>query len=149
MLFSPDQTPFTTGSAPFNSRPASVRETANRVFIRIIINGLNLEAVLDTGGAYLVLDPEAAHAADISPIAQIDSDSITVRGYSWHGALYRLPVRFHAADGDDLSIEVTAFVPRIDPGESWPWPSFLGWHCCLERLRIAIDPHADLFHFGP
>lgn len=48
-----------------------------------------------------------------------------------------------------MTFDVTAFVPHLTPGENWPFPTFLGWHCCLERIRFAIDPAEEKFYFGP
>jgi hypothetical protein len=67
-----------------------------------------------------------------------------------HGRLYRLNLTLLADEGEDLTIQTTAFVPEPDEAEGWgDMPCILGLYGCLERLRFAVDPHTEPFYFGP
>ena len=46
-------------------------------------------------------------------------------------------------------IEATFFIPKLAPGEVWPWPNFLGLEGFLSRLRFAVDAAENVFYFGP
>jgi len=49
-----DGRPFAHGACPFVYRPATERETVHRIFVPVQIEGIQTEAVVDTGGVYLV-----------------------------------------------------------------------------------------------
>jgi hypothetical protein len=74
------------------------------------------------------------------------------------GVLHRIEITLlrdkteNGEHGSDLPLEVTAFFP--DPNQGFqddflPY-SYLGMHCCLERVRFGIDPSQgeDRFYFG-
>ncbi len=65
------------------------------------------------------------------------------------GDLYRLPLKFLAAEGESVELEATAFVPNFDQSIWQNAPTFLGFRDCLDRLRFAIDPSEEKFYFGP
>lgn len=85
----------------------------------------------------------------LSPFLLARRNSLTVRGIKYQGQLYRLPIKFLAAEGESFELEVTAFIPHLEPGQEWLFPSFLGLQGCLEFLRFAVDPGANVFYFGP
>ena len=58
-----------------------------------------------------------------------------------------MDLTFMADEGEDVTVEATVFIPKIDPA-LWFLPSFIGWTGCLERLRFAIDPLDETFYFG-
>lgn len=76
--------------------------------------------------------------------------AVIVRGVEFCGLLGRLNVSLLSTEsGDETTIDTTAFIPEFASEQAWPLPvSYLGWHCCLERIRFAIDPVEQLFYFG-
>lgn len=143
--------PFATGRCAYSNRPHG-RERLNRVFVPLVVGGTLIEAVVDTGGAYLILEPDVAVEAGLTPSAAFAEERIRIRGGEWPGALHRVDVTLVTDEperGADLMFNVTAFVPELDQGERWPLPPYLGWDGGLERLRVAIDPSSDLLYFGP
>jgi hypothetical protein len=66
------------------------------------------------------------------------------------GRLYRLSLTLLADEGEDVTIQTTAFLPEREEAEHWgDMPCLLGLHGCLERLRFAVDPRTEHFYFGP
>lgn len=147
-LLQPDGTPFTTGVCACTSRPAIEGELLTRLFVPVLIEGIETNAVIDTGGAYLLLHPEIALALELDTGSGLEVRTIAVRGQTYSGALHRVSLTFPATAGEGLAFEATAFVPDLAPGEVWTLPTYLGWHGCLERLRFAVDPVAEQFFFG-
>lgn len=152
-----DGKPFAQGVCSFLMRPATDQELISRIFIEVQIEGVRTEVVVDTGGAYLVCNPEIADLLDLDPAAALHASEIEVRGRRTAGDLHRLYLTFLSEEGgENLRWEVTAFVPRPRPTQSWEdvrqlWegmPSFIGLTGCLEQVRFAVDPAADLFYFG-
>lgn len=144
-----DGSAFCKGVRPFRSGPATAGEALNRLIVRFLVEGTPAEAVIDTGGAYLVLDPRwTADRIDLGALEHLGSTRISIRGSDYVGELYRASVRLEATDGVGMDVAVVCLIPSLLPGERWSYPNFLGWHGCLERLRIAVDPIAELFYFG-
>lgn len=148
MLFFDDGSRFAEGAT--SMRMASVgRDRASlRILVPIIVEGVQTEAVLDTGGVYLVCDPDLADALDLDPTGGVGRVRLLIRGEEWEGSLYRLSLMFPAVVGEGVQVEATAFVPRCRPGEPWPLGTIAGLTGCLERLRFAVDPRSDMFYFG-
>lgn len=105
--------------------------------------------VVDTGGTWIVVDPDVAAVAGIEPADDDREAELVVRGSVWRGRLVRASATFLAEHGDNLVIEGSFFVPQRDPGDEWRAPSFLGWSGCLEHLRFAVDPQRRTFSFAP
>lgn len=105
-------------------------------------------AAVDTGAVWLVCDPEIAELLDLDPGDALEERDVLIRGDRYHGKIYRLPVTFMADEGRGLEWESTAFVPDLASDQRWRWPSFLGFHGCLERVIFAVDPTTDTFYFG-
>lgn len=103
-------------------------------------------AVVDTGGAYLILRPDVAARAGLT--VPIHREKIVIRGFTYSGGVHRVAVAIPAEAGDSLHFEATAFVPELEDGEHWPLPSYLGWQGCLERIRLALDPGRERAYFG-
>jgi|GEM_PF-409114 len=141
---------FATDAAPYAYLPVTARESAPRVILSIRLGEIETSAFVDTGGVYLLCAPQLAYRLGLNP-----QDGIPVPPLQWgrgrfDGALHRVNLTFIAADGDDLSIESTMFVPLLKAEEQWPedFPCILGMQGCLERLRFAVDPSDDTFYFG-
>ena len=148
-LLLPDGGEFTTGVCPCASRAATEGERLTRLFVPVLVEGIATDAVVDTGGAYLIPDTQTAARLGLDPDDALGAGTLRVRGTRYHGTLHRVSLTFPALTGDDVTIEATAFVPDLSPSEVWPLPTYLGWQGCLERLRFAVDPVAELFFFGP
>jgi hypothetical protein len=151
-LFFSDNSTFACGAVRYNYRSAVQGDQTARILIPVGIESILTYAVVDTGGSYIVCAPEIAYQLDLDANASLDKVVLEIRGNRVHGHLHRLMLTLMADEGEGESIEVdaTAFVP--DPGsEEWPanLPSFIGLSGCIERMRIAIDPHTEMFYFGP
>ena len=147
----PDGQRFATGATSYHYRPATAHETTPRIILHVEIEGILTEAMLDTGGVYLVCHPHLVTLMDLDAAdATSGPQSLLFRGVVIHGRLHRLQLTILPDDGEPLDIQATAFVP--EPGEEESWgdvPSILGLYGCLERLRFAVDPTTEMFYFGP
>jgi hypothetical protein len=137
---------FATGEASLHSNVAQIGDRLARVRLQVEIAGSTALAVVNTGGAYLVVDPQIAREAGLG--TALHRERVVIRGFSYRGEVYRVPVRIVAEAGVSLHFEATAFVPELDDGEHWPLPSYLGWQGCLERIRLALDPGRERAYFG-
>jgi hypothetical protein len=147
----PDGERFTTGVIPYQYRPATAYETTPRLILEVEIDGIQTEAVVDTGGIYLVCNPRIARLLHLETAEAISGvQSILLRGVLVQGRLYRLTLTILAEEGEDTTIETTAFVPEPEEAEHWSeLPCFLGLYGCLECARFAVDPRTERFYFGP
>jgi len=143
-----DGNSFASGVLTYTYRPINPQETTNRIIIPIEIgNGIKIEAVIDTGAPYVILDPNLAPLAGFTPELVLSEENMLIRGVKLSGKIARLGFSLRADEGDDMDIEATVFVP--DSAEQWNnFPSFLGQAGFLERIRFAIDPTQDKFYFG-
>ena len=139
---------FADGESPCFLRPSFTGDRLNRLLIHVEVGRRRTTAVLDTGGAYLLLDPGFAGRIGIEHADALARDRIHIRGFVRHGTVHRLPLTLLAATGKSLTFEVTAFVPELEYGETWPLPSYLGWQGCLDRIRFAVDPADEVVYFG-
>lgn len=144
-----DGTPFATGVVGYDSRPATVRETASRIFLQVEIEGEMTEAALDTGGVYFICNPSIANHLGLDVRDALEEKIVNIRGSSVVGNLHRVNITFFADEGQGVEVDVTAFIPNDTREERWAeLPCFLGWQGCLERLRFAVDPTKEQFYFG-
>ena len=149
MLFFTDRNPFSTGKTSCEIRPIpGIRQDANRILIPVSIEGIFVRAVIDTGGVYLIIEPNIAGDLGLDPQDAINSDNITIRGRRYEGHLHRVNMRVQAEVGEDLIQEVTAFIPDATAEEWGDLPTFLGLTYCLEFLRFAVDPNENQFYFA-
>ncbi len=144
-----DGRPFATGVCLYRDQLASGRTETSRIVVRISVGSFQTQTVVDTGGVYLVCDPEISDLLDLASGASLGVDTLIIRGYKYKGRLQRLTITMLAEEGENLELDVTAFIPQLSPGQEWQFPSFLGLQGCLEFLRLAIDPSANAFYFGP
>jgi hypothetical protein len=140
----PSGEPFATGECRCRLGAAVSGELLTRLLVPLDLGEITTEAVVDTGGAYLILDPEIAAVAGLDPANALSTARISVRGRLIDGTLHRLSVTLPASAGESLAFEPTVFVPG-----SWDLSTYLGWHGCLERVRIAVDPATETLFFGP
>jgi predicted aspartyl protease len=149
-LWYTDGSPFAIGAAPYTYCPATDRESTLRIFVTVDLGGVVTSAFVDTGGIYLWCPPQLAIELGLDldegePVGPI----LSARG-RFEGILLRIPLTLVAEEGNSLVIEPTVFVPSLKPGDHLPedFPCILGMQGCLERLRFAVDPSTDTFHFG-
>lgn len=144
MLKKQDGTPFTSGKSTFLDRPDSSAEPTAKIWVRIEPDSLGGEilAQLDTGAAWSILDPEIAEALSLLN-GQGEPVSLRTRYGSINGRLERTRIDIIAEQGDSLTVDATVFI-----SPQWPGGSFLGFGGLLERIRFAIDPRDNSFHFG-
>ena len=139
---------FATGEARWVSRRAHVDDRLTRLFVDVEVAGVATSAVVDTGGAYLILHPELGAELGLGSRSGAHRDRLVIRGVTCAGSVHRLPLTLLAARGESLTFEATAFVPELEHGETWPLPSYLGWQGCLDRIRFAVDPGDEVMYFG-
>lgn len=147
----PAGAPFVLGVTGYDYRPATSQETTPRVVLQVAIEGIVVEAVVDTGGVYLFCHPLIAQRLALTPAEALSGvQAILFRGVLVPGRLYRLSLTLLADVGEDVTLQTTAFVPEPEEAEHWgEMPCLLGFYGCLERVRFAIDPHTEQFYFGP
>jgi len=140
---------FSVGAIPYEYRPATLAESAPRVVLTIAIKDYETSAFIDTGGVYFICAPQIARRLQLGSAGALASEKLRWRNQVLKGVLHRVPLTFYASEGESLTIEVTAFVPLVEP-EDWneELPCILGMSGCLERLRFAIDPSTNMFYFG-
>jgi len=105
-------------------------------------------AIVDTGAPWCILNPALAVLIAVEEKEEAGNTRLTVRGDTFDGELYRIPVTLTADEGDNLTIDSTVFVPVLQQGVTWPHPNFLGLDGFLHRMRFAVDPAENAFYFG-
>ena len=140
--------PFATGAAQYGYRPATERETTPRIAVEVEIAGLQLTAFVDTGGVYFICPSSIGQYLDLQLADSLGQDRMLLRGRVVQGNLYRIPLTLLAAEGEDVTISTTAFVPQDTHLEWDDFPCILGMQGCLERLCCAVDPVNEVFYFG-
>lgn len=153
MLRSLNGEEFTTGVCTYRFRPPSDADITPRIMVPIRLDRIFTEAVLDTGGIYLICNSELAMQIGVERGNGLDSRELNIRGVVVRGTLHRINLELIAEEGDDCVLDVTVFIPEQ---EYYQLPVFLGMQNCLESLRFAIEPARDdndlelgRFHFGP
>ncbi|MEM7531741.1 MAG: hypothetical protein AAF639_06180 [Chloroflexota bacterium] len=105
--------------------------------------------IVDTGAPWCILDPilfeEVAHYAE--PL-EMHVMPMSIRGITYQGTLYRLPIRIPAVLGETQEVVATVFIPTLRTGDQWRFPNFIGLDGFLNRIRFAVDPASNLFYFG-
>ena len=141
---------FAQGRCSCKSQPVTGAGKINRLVIPIAIDNLLIEqAVIDTGGAYFVIDPDLGGSLGLNPSSALLRERLRIRGEEYFGGLHRLSVTFVAEEGESLTFQATTFIPEPGHGSVWPLPvPYIGWQGCLERVRFAIDPDAGEMYFG-
>ena len=149
LLHFSDRSPFSSGACHYLSRRAAPGNHYERPFLSVSVDGHEFDAAVDTGGFFLILDPDLARSMGVEPEQGVDFDGLQLRGVTYRGRLHRVPIKLEAEHGESLEVSVTAFVPF----GYYNAPNFLGWPLCLERFRFAFEPSASdpregWFHFG-
>jgi hypothetical protein len=139
---------FAEGAGKYSDSYEDEDTANNRIVLHICIaNRTELPVILDTGAPWCVLDPlEFEKIADHADFAR--DMMLNIRGESYIGGLYRIPISIEAVFGKSLEIDATVFVPNLPPDEEWIYPNFVGLDGFLNRIRFAVDPKTNLFFFG-
>lgn len=136
-----DGEPFTTGWATYVDSDPTHGPVA-RIRIPMLVGKLRVLALLDTGAQYSVLKRELAEYLGLT---EADGQSIEL---SWRkgrvtGKLVRTDVTLLAEHGESLLIDATVFIP-----DDVEMANFIGYSNFLDRVRFAVDPQSNHFHFG-
>ncbi|MEM7531904.1 MAG: hypothetical protein AAF639_07005 [Chloroflexota bacterium] len=105
--------------------------------------------LVDTGAPWCIMDP-----LEIEPIQnQVEpmfrsETPMSIRGITYTGWIYRVPMTIPAIEGEPLDVDATVFVPDLRAGETWLHPNFIGLDGFLNRIHFAINPVENLFYFG-
>jgi hypothetical protein len=122
-------------------------EPTAKLAIEVEIAGVRVSAIVDTAAPYMICEPEIAEQLSFTASESIGATQLRTHLGLVTGHLYRAPIILPAASGASVELQATVFVPE---GDKWDDnPSFLGFHGCLERIRVAIDPGTESFYFGP
>jgi hypothetical protein len=148
-LFFADGRPFVTGSQSQVFYAPTPAEPKARLVLRVVLEGLTTQAMVDTGGLYLFCMPSVARALHLDTTQALGAQTILFRDERVQGTLHRVTLMLLAEEGADLQLDVTAFIPDASYDSVPELPSILGLHGCLERTRFAFDPATDTFYFGP
>ena len=148
MLHRSDGSCFAQGATPLSIRPLRQYNDTERIFIPVRVEGQDTEAILDTGSVYFICDPGIVEFLELDPQAALERVRLSIRRHTYTGDLHRLTVSLVAQQGQSVQLDLTAFVPRLIHGAPWPYSSFLGFQCCLDRLQFAVDPFERVFYFG-
>lgn len=121
-------------------------EPTGKITVEVEIEGFRTVAVVDTAAPYMICHPEIAEHLRLSGSTSIGTVSLRTHLGQVTGDLHRATITLPATSGASIQLEATVFVPELD---QWAEnPSFIGFHGCLERIRLAIDPETNLFYFG-
>ena len=135
--------PFTTGICQYQDDLAGEPAENSKLFIEVKIGALEIPvfAMVDTGAPYCVFATEIlaelGYSFDRENVVQLS----TRKGLFW-GTIHRINLTLVANEGESLEVESTFFVPELWKG------NYIGFMGCLQRLRFAIDPSKNFFHFG-
>lgn len=136
---------FTTGESRFLDRLPTDPEASSKIYIKLrpAEREMILLAQLDTGSPWSIFEREVADAVGLFE-ATGEPKRLSSRGLTFEGRLVRVPVLLLADAGDSLEVDALVFVSR-----EWSAGNFVGYSGLLESIRIALDPQANRFHFGP
>lgn len=104
--------------------------------------GAPVLAQLDTGAAWSILDSEIAEELQLLD-GHGEPIEISTRLSAIQGRLENVTITILAEAGESLEVNAMMFVSR-----DWPDRTFLGYTGLLERIRFALDPQVNDFHFG-
>jgi hypothetical protein len=116
-----------------------------RIFIPLELEPISrrVVALVDTAAPWCIFEPALGFLLrpHISPVQ--DRVLLSTRLGTLTGALYRVPVKLPADEGEPLQMEATVFL-----SPDWQGPNFIGYEGLLQRIRFAVDPEANQFYFG-
>ena len=137
---------WSTGVAQFLDHLPEAPGTATNIVVRCSIPSFfEFHAIIDTAAPFSILQ---FSLACLLGWPTGDGEAKTLHSWrgDYDGALERIQIEIPADEGNSLITESTFFVAKDWTGANHP--NFLGWNGILERLRFAIDPGNNNFHFG-
>lgn len=147
MLRRADGSAFASSRARYlDALPGRITRRDAKVYVRIAVGvpSLITTAMLDTGSTYSVLDADVAEELGAFRDADAPEVDMATRHGLLRGSLVRRRVWLLAEEGESLEVDATFWV-----SSAWRYGHFLGYAGFLQRIRFAIDPEANQFHFGP
>lgn len=143
---------FSAGTKPYLYK--SIREHDDpptpRIILEVQVEGHREFAAVDTGAAFLICSPSLAEKLGFEHDEEKEI-TLNILGHRLRGNLRRLDVILSANEGRSLKIDTTVFIPDVTQGvfqtDFLPVP-LMGLLGCLERIRFAVDPSDETFHFG-
>jgi hypothetical protein len=140
---------FASGMARYADHYSGQYDTA-RIVVHISVGGLPpMEAMVDTGAPWCLLDPGMAELLEeLIHDAGAQSQQLQTRWGPIEGQLHRVTVSLLAEEGNSLEFETTVLVPTLPPDTAWDRPNFIGLNNFLSRIRFAMDPNENAFYFG-
>ncbi|MDF1514220.1 MAG: hypothetical protein P1S60_10465 [Anaerolineae bacterium] len=142
---------FAQGASNYSYESLTGRDGSNRIICHININDqVYAPAAVDTGGIYLYCSPGLAEILAFDPQNKINRNPVPLgigryEGITY-GDLYQVVLTLQAEEGQNITIEVTAYIPTNRNDDDIF--ALLGFERCLEQIRFAIDPPNLLFYFG-
>ena len=79
---------FSCGACHYLAR--RVGSKYERPFLTVEVNGFEIDAAVDTGGFFLILDPDAARKCRLNPEDGEDFDELELRGQRYQGKMHRV-----------------------------------------------------------
>jgi len=141
---------FAIGATHYEDIYPGEEQSAHVVLTVGVEDGLAIQAIVDTGAPWCILDPGLVGPPGEVPAGYEPERRLLIRGTWYNGRLLRMRIGLQAENGgDDLEIDATVFVPALPPGDLWPHPNFIGLDGFLNRIRFAVDPGENAFYFGP
>lgn len=142
---------FATGVTYYEDYLSQQDNSARMVLNVSVDRRLTIEAVLDTGAPWCILDPALFNQFGLAGITSYDPKiRLIVRGIPYTGQLLRMSIGLLDEYGqNNLDVDATVFVPSLIPGDIWNYPNFIGLDGFLSRIRFAVDPAENAFYFGP
>ena len=142
------EAPFATGAATYADRYPGLAEPHPRIYVEFRPTGcdrkLVFPALLDTGGHYCILNEDVATLISDQLTEYLGETTLRTAHGLLRGTLHIVPIELIAEVGENLNLEVVAFIPS-----EWRGPSFFGYTGVLDRLRFAIHAETNRFYFGP
>jgi hypothetical protein len=140
---------FASGMAHYADHYPGQYDTARIVVLISVGNLPPMEAVVDTGAPWCILDPSLAELLeDLEHDTGAQSQQLQTHWGPIEGQLHRVTVSLLADEGNSLEFETTVLVPILPPEATWDRPNFIGLNNFLGRIRFAVDPDANAFYFG-
>lgn len=147
MLRRADGSAFARSRARYlDALPGRLTRRDAKVYVRIAVGepSLTTTAMLDTGSTYSVLDADFAEQLGAFQDAGAPAVDMATRHGLLRGNLVRRRVWLLAEEGESLEVDATFWV-----SPTWHYGHFLGYAGFPQRIRFAIDPEVNQFHFGP
>ncbi len=134
-----------TGVCDYSDFYPGQKEPLARIYVPFRPQGASIRfaGLVDTGGHFCILSPEVVDLIGEALGDHGEKTSLLTAQGRLSGRLYRHRVELLAKKGENLDVEATVLV-----SPDWRGPSILGYTGFLERIRFAVDPRTNRFHFG-